>query len=61
METKLHRSYKIIRAPDLDRLQSEVNKFLGDPANDGYIFLEGPQVFGHEEYIQTFVDYGEDF
>lgn len=52
------RKYVIIRAPDLDRLVTEVNKFLDDPENQFYGLHEGPQVFGHEEYIQTFILWG---
>jgi hypothetical protein len=49
------RKYKIIRAPSLDRLEVIVNTFLESDESSQWTYLQGPQVFGHEEYIQTFI------
>jgi hypothetical protein len=50
------RKYKVIVAPTIDRLQVLVNAFLESPDSDGFEYLGAPQVFGHEEYTQAFVN-----
>lgn len=53
------RKYKIIRGPTIDRLELLVNEFLKTPEAADFYELGGPQVFGHEEYIQTYISYGD--
>lgn len=49
---------KYIVAPNIYRLEVLVNAFLRNPASKNFTFQGEPSVYGHEEFVQAFIKYG---